>query len=485
MSSSIDILSKKLYKTLSEKEDKQPKPADDQATVTKIDGDIVWVKIPGGIDETPVRRTVSAKPGDVVQVRRSGGRAWITGNATNPPTDDTQANIATRMATGAEKLSEIAAKAAADAQESAGVAYSYADQAKTSAEQADENAKSASKSATSALYGLSTVQDVVGTLNWIEENQDYIWAGESEFDPNATYYTTNTRPNNAANILSLDIINNKGYTVVFKNISHGSIYEYYGYYKKIDPIESMDKVFRSLVNDSDDPSTWYLADRGHIYEKTNNIYNYLYTVDRGPIIIPPHTTFYIIEIHELIVPGVDDPEFWLEQADYVIPTFTKVKNPVADELPLYYTADTKTSMANYIKSHLALNDDGLYVMQDGSGWKYKVTNEGAYILDPGNIPKAIYKTDVQLGNDLDPHRMILSALALSFFFNQKLVGKFGYDEMFESYGLYAENVLIKGAGNALRLDNAVNGTYQGQYILETRANGHISLKPGLSRTEED
>ena len=65
------------------------------------------------------------------------------------------------------------------------------------------------------------------------------------------------------------------------------------------------------------------------------------------------------------------------------------------------------------------------------------------------------------------------------------MSQFGYDEIFESYGVQAENIFIKGAGNALRLDNNVNGTYQGQYILETRANGHLSLKPGLRRTEEE
>lgn len=103
MSSSIDNLAKTLYKTLSDTESKSPKPADDQATVTKVDGDTVWVKIPGGTDETPVRRTISAKPGDVVQVRRSGGRAWITGNATNPPTDDSRANDAIRVTTEVKK----------------------------------------------------------------------------------------------------------------------------------------------------------------------------------------------------------------------------------------------------------------------------------------------------------------------------------------------------------------------------------------------
>ena len=67
------------------------KPYDTPATVIRVEGDIVWVHIPGGVDETPVRHTIAAKPGDVVQIRVSGGSACIVGNETAPPTDDTTA----------------------------------------------------------------------------------------------------------------------------------------------------------------------------------------------------------------------------------------------------------------------------------------------------------------------------------------------------------------------------------------------------------
>ena len=64
---------------------------DTTATVRRIQGNIAWVHIPGGVDETPVKMTVKAKAGDTVQVRVGGGKAWITGNETAPPTDDTTA----------------------------------------------------------------------------------------------------------------------------------------------------------------------------------------------------------------------------------------------------------------------------------------------------------------------------------------------------------------------------------------------------------
>ena len=71
---------------------------DTPATVTRIEGDVAWVHIPGGVDETPVRLTIAAKAGDTVQLRVGGGTAWLVGNQSAPPTDDTKANEAIRKA---------------------------------------------------------------------------------------------------------------------------------------------------------------------------------------------------------------------------------------------------------------------------------------------------------------------------------------------------------------------------------------------------
>lgn len=67
-------------------------PYDSAGTVTRVEGRTAWVHLPGGVQETPVRMTINAKAGDNVRVRISGGRAWITGNDTAPPTDDSTAN---------------------------------------------------------------------------------------------------------------------------------------------------------------------------------------------------------------------------------------------------------------------------------------------------------------------------------------------------------------------------------------------------------
>lgn len=77
---------------------------DSPATVLRTDGDTLWVHIDGGVDETPIKRTIDAKPGDVIQVRVGGGRAWATGNATAPPTDDTKAKAVEAKTTVIEKV---------------------------------------------------------------------------------------------------------------------------------------------------------------------------------------------------------------------------------------------------------------------------------------------------------------------------------------------------------------------------------------------
>lgn len=95
--STMDIL-KDLAEAVKATGTPQTRPYDTSATVIRVEGDIVWVHIPGGVDETPVRHTIAAKPGDVVQIRVSGGSACIVGNETAPPTDDTKAEQAIKKA---------------------------------------------------------------------------------------------------------------------------------------------------------------------------------------------------------------------------------------------------------------------------------------------------------------------------------------------------------------------------------------------------
>lgn len=65
--------------------------SDYTGTVTKVENGIAYVQLTGSeITDTPVTMSIDAKPGDKVRVRVNNGKAWLTGNDTAPPTNDTE-----------------------------------------------------------------------------------------------------------------------------------------------------------------------------------------------------------------------------------------------------------------------------------------------------------------------------------------------------------------------------------------------------------
>lgn len=82
------------------------KPYDTVAKVLRVDEKTAYVHIDGGADETPAQMAINCKTGDSVKIRVSGGKAWLTGNLTSPPTDDTAANEASKTATKVKKSYE-------------------------------------------------------------------------------------------------------------------------------------------------------------------------------------------------------------------------------------------------------------------------------------------------------------------------------------------------------------------------------------------
>ena len=210
---------------------------DTTATVKRVEGSTAWVHIPGGVDETPVRLTMNAKAGDSVQVRVSDGKAFLAGNVSAPPTDDTTAeaakNLANRAAEDAgraKSAADIAESYATSAQASAAQSATildgmeaaataagttldgiYADAAAAKAttdeintyattagktvtqiledgETAGAAAQAATEAANSALVGLSTVEDVVGVLNWISEHGTMTLTSDVTVNPAHVYF---------------------------------------------------------------------------------------------------------------------------------------------------------------------------------------------------------------------------------------------------------------------------------------------------------
>lgn len=82
------------------------KAYDTVAKVLRVDEKTAYVHIDGGADETPAQMTINCKTGDTVKIRVSGGKAWLTGNITSPPTDDSVAIKANKTATKVKKSYE-------------------------------------------------------------------------------------------------------------------------------------------------------------------------------------------------------------------------------------------------------------------------------------------------------------------------------------------------------------------------------------------
>ena len=65
--------------------------SDYTATVTRVEGNTAYVQIgDSDITDTPVALSVNAKEGDHVRVRVANGKAWITGNDTLPPSNESK-----------------------------------------------------------------------------------------------------------------------------------------------------------------------------------------------------------------------------------------------------------------------------------------------------------------------------------------------------------------------------------------------------------
>ena len=169
-----------LIKAIKPDEEKRNKTY--SAVVSKIDKEgVIWVYVNGSNKDTPTASTSSeVKAGDSVNVEWRNNKLYIVGNASNPSAGVIRVDAV-------EQSAQIANEAANSAVRDAGIARAAAEAVEGIAEEAKENAGIAKKSADTALFSLSQIEDVVGTLNWITEHGEYLPA--TEWSETATYYT--------------------------------------------------------------------------------------------------------------------------------------------------------------------------------------------------------------------------------------------------------------------------------------------------------
>lgn len=202
----VENLIKSFIKALDARDKKGTEPYDTTAQVVRVEKDTAWVKIPGGVTETPVQLTINANKGDWVRVRVSGGTAWITGNGTAPPTDDRQAIFASRKAEEADDKAETANTAALSAIDAAEVAQGAAATAQRAADSAQTSAYNAAEYAARALGNLATVQSVAETLAWITQHGTMTLTSDTEPVPSHVYFVQDANGDYTVNSVKYSIV---------------------------------------------------------------------------------------------------------------------------------------------------------------------------------------------------------------------------------------------------------------------------------------
>lgn len=157
------------------------------------DSGTTWVDLEGGTSPVPISGSVvETNIGDVVDVRISGGRAYVTGSTSNRAVGGTQVTRAVQPVAEAATLALNNAQKAHDAadvaEREAERAHDAADDAQASADEAAASASIANGAANSALTQLSVVEDVAGTLTWISEHGSYVLTTDTEVVEGRVYF---------------------------------------------------------------------------------------------------------------------------------------------------------------------------------------------------------------------------------------------------------------------------------------------------------
>lgn len=459
MSSELDKVAKNIVQTLREFNNKGTSPYDTQGIVTRVEGDVAWVHFPNGIDETPVQLTTSAKKGDAVQVRVSGGSAWLYGNATNPPTDDTRAIEADKKAVQAKyiavdaaeasRLAEVAAKDAlsssVQAKQAADTAYQYAGEAKvsaddakvqaqnseTEAQKAANSARNANNYARNALSSLADIEDVVDVLGWVSEHGTYSLTTDTQVDSSKSYYkltpagTYERVPIPVSTVLKdmYELITVYSYTKT-TDTQIDSSKTYYIY-------DSSTGTYTAVVSP-------VVADIDQYYERQLVATYYELTKDTTPV---SGKTYYAYD-------------FSNDTYTAATPTST---------IGTYYELSIDESVRNYILTHISLTNEGLAIVNDDSSYRMIIGSDSIQLKNSLGAVVASYSSEITLGEAANGIRNVITATRMSFRTDAGDIAYFGLNED----GIWQMHISTTYVDDMIRF---------GDYAWIKRNNGNMSIK---------
>ena len=449
----VSVLVEQIEKVVDEKVKKSVESSTIErnvATVVETDLDgTIWVHLEGGLPTTPITgSSATVVPGQTVNVVNVGGKLYIDGNYTSQAVgtaeyvevkkdvevvDDkanramSAADIAEQSAIDALQSADVAATAASEAQESAEQAVQDAATASEQAQSAQNSATQANSYAIGALSGLSDVEKVVGTLNWISEHGVYSPTTDNVVQADKSYYT----------------YDGTDYVPVQEPTQDG-LYSY------------------ALTSDTaiDPEKTYY----------TRNVeYAYFLTHDTE---IVEGKTYYALdeetgEYEEVEEPDVADIATYYERSETV--GYVPVEEPDVADIGTYYERSVAyyelgidVSVQNYISSHLSLTNEGLNLTADSSMYRAVLGVDGLRILDPQGKVVGVHGQAIQLGAT-DGVYFEATSNRLAFRTSDQDIAWFGQN----SDGIWEMHIQNTYAEDMVRFGN---------YAFIKRDNGNMSLK---------
>lgn len=449
MSNSVDVLAAQLQKTIDEKDKNKKTGYDTQATVVKVMDDTIWVNIPGGVDETPVARTVNAKEGDVVQIRVAGGRAWVVGNYTAPATDDTRAEQASVEAKSADAHAAVAEAAAASAVESAELAQQAADvaveraveatesanEAKDMAQEASAQATIATNYANGALTQLGVVEDVLGTLQWITEHGSYVLTADTTPQDSKIYYQRNE--------------------YVFLTAD-----------EEVDPAKT---YYTAVITEVAEPT---VADIDTYYELADGKYS-----PTRDTVIDDSKTYYTVVLTQVAEPVTADIGSYYE--DVVEYTQTTVEGSPSEQG--LYELQLDDAVSNFVNTHLSLTSEGLYVLNTDSGYKVLLSNDSMRIMSSDGLTVATYGESISF-DETRGFAIGNEDVYIKYFDSDN-------DAVADSIAIKADEIIFGGASLGAKLeqvDEDVSGVQSKVDAVETTVSANIdAMNSSIDEMSDD
>lgn len=380
-----------------------------------------WVLLPGAPSPTPVRRSsVEASEGDTVSVTIANGRAVIDSNISNPSVGVTtvqrveqKADDAGKVAQRASNYAQDAATAMTAARESARQALATANGISAIAEEAKESAADAAQSASDAYlssqhaaYGLSEVEKIVDTVNWVAAHGTYVKTEDTTLVDGKIYYTR-SESYEATDDEYIDPEKTYYRMVdVYTKTTDAMVVPGKTYYIKVgdDYIQ---------VENPEDAALENYYELSHEYVEAD-LPEYTYTLTSDTSVVESKT-YFELEGGEyvLVTPaGDEDPseEGWYERdmtpatgLYEIVYTYTIVFEPDESMLSEYYEMILSDTVQNYLMKHIVMNDDGLTVFADDSFYRLVVSNDGIRMLDSLGIETAFYGSSATVGPVTDFH----------------------------------------------------------------------------------